>query len=340
MTTFPSVPSDIQTQLQLAYVAGSGTMTLAQGYGAILAARLAADGFPVVSAAAPLWFTMFAPTAINAYGQPLDFTKMAVFEATGLAGDVLSGVAVLSGWTDQAFPAGSVLVCALTGMHVALLNQAIQALQAAGISLAIGAAITGATPGDALRVDAAGNLAQGGVYVDPATLKVGVGTTDPQDELHIANASTAAARIETLDASASASFLFKKPGASWYAGAGPLTGTNNYIIGSGSPVFQIDPVILTVALGVNVTPQSSSRLHVEPGAASVVAIAARAASGQTAAIRRSEDSVGNPIGGDNPDGSVFLPTVADANAANNSLYFSSTTNKLTYKDPSGGLHAI
>ena len=38
------------------------------------------------------------------------------------------------------------------------------------------------------------------------------------------------------------------------------------------------------------------------------------------------------------DGSIALPTIADASAVNSSLYFSSTTSKLCYKDSSGGLH--
>jgi hypothetical protein len=42
----------------------------------------------------------------------------------------------------------------------------------------------------------------------------------------------------------------------------------------------------------------------------------------------------------NADGSIALATLTDAAAANNALYFSSTTNKLSYKDPSGTIHAI
>ena len=39
-----------------------------------------------------------------------------------------------------------------------------------------------------------------------------------------------------------------------------------------------------------------------------------------------------------PDGSVGLPTLADSAAVNSSLYFSSSTSKLCYKDSTGGLH--
>ncbi len=38
------------------------------------------------------------------------------------------------------------------------------------------------------------------------------------------------------------------------------------------------------------------------------------------------------------DGSIALPTLADSSAVNSSLYFSSTSSKLCYKDASGGLH--
>jgi hypothetical protein len=38
------------------------------------------------------------------------------------------------------------------------------------------------------------------------------------------------------------------------------------------------------------------------------------------------------------DGSIALPTLADSAAVNSSLYWSSTTSKLCYKDSSGGLH--
>lgn len=40
----------------------------------------------------------------------------------------------------------------------------------------------------------------------------------------------------------------------------------------------------------------------------------------------------------NPDGSLKLPTLPDAHVSANSLYYSSTTGRLTYRDPSGSFH--
>jgi hypothetical protein len=66
----------------------------------------------------------------------------------------------------------------------------------------------------------------------------------------------------------------------------------------------------------------------------------KAQSGQSGMLHANENASGTPISGWNADGSAMLPSLADSAAANNSLYFSTTTNKLTYKDPSGTLHAV
>lgn len=203
-TKFASVPNNVQTTLGADYTAASGTMTLATGYGATLAARIAAAGFAAVSANAPLRFTVVAASALNSYGQVLDVTKVAVFTATGLAGDVLSGVAVAEGTTDQPFAAGSVVMSIVTAAQLAIIQAAINALENAPAGgMTIGAAVSGGTAGAALRVDAAGKLAQGGVYIDPTTQRVGVVTTTP-------NAIDPYARVAVVDTDSAVVSMFLK----------------------------------------------------------------------------------------------------------------------------------
>lgn len=42
----------------------------------------------------------------------------------------------------------------------------------------------------------------------------------------------------------------------------------------------------------------------------------------------------------NPDGSIKLVSLSDAAAQNNSLYYSTTGSKASYKDSSGVVHAL
>lgn len=161
MSTFASLINNGQTFLGAAYTAGSGTMTLGTGYGAVIASRLTAAGFPAVSSSAPLRFTAIAAAALNEFGQIVQLGLVTIFEATGLAGDVLSGVAAVEGTTDQNFAQGDVIAVLLTAGQIQAIQAAIAALQAGGAGMQIGGSITGgASTGDILVVGAGPVLAQ------------------------------------------------------------------------------------------------------------------------------------------------------------------------------------
>jgi hypothetical protein len=76
------------------------------------------------------------------------------------------------------------------------------------------------------------------------------------------------------------------------------------------------------------------------GNANVVQLIVVANSTQTNHIQEWQNSSGTPLSFIRPDGSIGLPTLTDSAAVNNSLYYSSTTSKLCYKDSSGNLHAV
>jgi hypothetical protein len=128
-TTFATPGDNLITSLGSAYTAGSGTMTLATGYGAIVSARLSAMGFPTISSTNPLRFTVVAASALNAYGQITNTNLVAVYTATGLSGDVLSGVAVDTGSIDQNFAAGSQWAVFVTARAIWSVDNAVNRLE-------------------------------------------------------------------------------------------------------------------------------------------------------------------------------------------------------------------
>ena len=76
------------------------------------------------------------------------------------------------------------------------------------------------------------------------------------------------------------------------------------------------------------------------GNANVVQVAVAANATQTNHIQEWQNSSGVAQSFIRADGSIGLPTLTDSAAVNNSLYYSSTTSKLCYKDSSGSLHAV
>ena len=107
LTAFAESGDNLETTLGGAYVKGSGTVQLAAGFGAKLAGQRAAYGYPAISAAAPVRFTMAAQSAYDSSGNLVDPTKQCIYLAPTLAGDVLTGLQAETGQTDQDFPSGS-----------------------------------------------------------------------------------------------------------------------------------------------------------------------------------------------------------------------------------------
>jgi hypothetical protein len=174
-TTFASVANNASTTLGAPYTPGSGTVRLSAGYGATLAARVAAAGFPAVSAAAPLRFTLCQRTNVAA-GAVVDPAKVAVYTATGLSGDTLTGVAVAEGTTDQAFAAGDLFNVWQTAGQLRAVQAAVNGLESGATAANAGSiqgravAATAPTDGQALVwVAAQSNWAPGAGGGGPGT---------------------------------------------------------------------------------------------------------------------------------------------------------------------------
>ncbi len=124
-TAFHKPKPNIATTLAAAYAAGSGSMTVATGYGA---------NFGTPSAAQPQYLEVFAASAIDAYGRITDLSGYALYEVTGIAGDVLT-VAVVAGYADLDFAVGDKVYGFLTDKHLLELQTAVNALEAGGTTL-------------------------------------------------------------------------------------------------------------------------------------------------------------------------------------------------------------
>ncbi len=121
MPTFATALNNLtsKTGLGTAYTAGSGTLTPWTGFGAALAAELAASGQPALSAAHPLRITLYSVVSPTVY---------TVFEATAVSGDALA-VTVVEG-TDQNYlqGAGTSVACSLTAGMVRTVHSELRTL--------------------------------------------------------------------------------------------------------------------------------------------------------------------------------------------------------------------
>jgi len=71
-----------------------------------------------------------------------------------------------------------------------------------------------------------------------------------------------------------------------------------------------------------------------------VPLAVQASTSQTNHLQEWQSNAGTPLSFIRSDGSIGLVSLADSAAANNSLYYSTTSSKLCYKDSSGSLHTL
>lgn len=125
MTNFVTVGNNIGVTLDAPYVAGSGTLALPAGYGAVVAARLIASGGSTPSAPHPLRFTLIQSSVIGPTGNITDPAGLTIFNATTLSTDTLTGVVAVEGTSDQAFDVGDSFAVLFTANAYVLLGQAI-----------------------------------------------------------------------------------------------------------------------------------------------------------------------------------------------------------------------
>lgn len=85
--------------------------------------------------------------------------------------------------------------------------------------------------------------------------------------------------------------------------------------------------------------EGAAKLHVLPAAAERGCVIQGAAS-QSANLQEWQNSSGTALCAIKPDGSWQPPSLADASATNNSLYYSTTASKLVYKDSGGVVNAL
>lgn len=107
-TFFTTPLSSVGTSLGANYTAGSGHMTVAINTGIL---------FGNASPTAPVWFAV-ANRSYFTNGQLSDPTKTAVYSCTGKTGDVLNGVSVQLGTTDQNFSTSDYVTLLATDLSV------------------------------------------------------------------------------------------------------------------------------------------------------------------------------------------------------------------------------
>jgi hypothetical protein len=117
MTTFKTLVNNLRTTLGASYTVGSGTMTLAPGSG---------SSFGNVSASTPVRFTVITAAT---YGSSSEL--LTIYQATGINGDVLSGVSAIEGTTDRNYSAGDKLEARPTQGSYADIHGAINAIESA-----------------------------------------------------------------------------------------------------------------------------------------------------------------------------------------------------------------
>jgi hypothetical protein len=115
MTTFKTLVNNLFTTLGAAYTAGSGTMTVAAGTGA---------QFGTVTASAPVRFTLITAAS---YGSSAEV--LTIYQATGISGDVLSGVSAIEGTVDQNYFVGDKVEARPTQGSYSDIHSAINAIE-------------------------------------------------------------------------------------------------------------------------------------------------------------------------------------------------------------------
>lgn len=182
MTLFKSSCNNLVLAIASPYAPGAGEIQVEPGGGAALAAQIARDGFPPVSASAPVRFTAFLKSAQDGAGRTvvpdgqLVPTTLTVYTATGVDTtlDRLTGVAVDPGQIDQPFGVGDGVGFGMTGRHLWEYQNALHNIEAGGgAPIGIGGTVGGGTTGDLLYVGAGGLLSQ----VAVSGLVKGNGTT-------------------------------------------------------------------------------------------------------------------------------------------------------------------
>jgi len=123
-TIWQSPINGAQAALAAKYTVGLGSMVITKGYGDVIRQKLLDLGLPSISPSAPLAYTITSKTQPSTLA-----TYEAIYQATGLTDDTLSGVSTIEGSIDQAFSIGSKFAVNLTAGQIALIQTAINAVE-------------------------------------------------------------------------------------------------------------------------------------------------------------------------------------------------------------------
>jgi hypothetical protein len=162
-STFALAANQLATTLGAAHAAGSGTLTLAAGYGATLTAELSAEGLPPISAAHPLRVSVVA--AAHRGDVPIPAASRTIFLATALSGDVLTCPGAIEGTADRSYAVGDPVRFAITAGTINDLGTALNAVEAtiAGLGSAATHAASDFDPAGAAAAVTATSLGLGSV---------------------------------------------------------------------------------------------------------------------------------------------------------------------------------
>ena len=94
-------------------------------------------------------------------------------------------------------------------------------------------------------------------------------------------------------------------------------------------------------IGVNTSPTTiGAQLHVNANAAGVIGQIIKLAATPTANALEVRSSGNTVLSALTSTGAFSPPSLADADAANNTIYYSTTASKLVYKDPGGTVNEL
>lgn len=163
------------------------------------------------------------------------------------------------------------------------------------------------------------------LYWDVNNKRFGIGTNSPSEALHIYNASTSNALIETGNTGASAAFRFVKPSSvNWSMGAGAADGSNNFnITDAGNVVLKAVQNTGYIGIGNNVTP-TDARCEIYASASGTIGLVVRGASAQSAHLQDWRNNSATPLSWVNPGGGLSVAGPTDASAP--ALHFGYASN--------------
>lgn len=318
------------------YTTGSGSLTLTTGGGA---------RFPALTSGQIMRVTV--SQAAYAYSPTATTANYTIYTATGISGDTITGLALSTseGQTqvDRNYSAGDVVEIRVTAGTLNDMQTAISG-------------ITGA-------VGSSGNVQFNNSGAFGAISSTSFLSTTGSGQLQLPGNVTFQDWHDTSSSWDHACWInmpTPAPGTAGGTNGGPSgigsggVGANAWIAyaaGSGQWFSDANAgdicsrnvkarLLLGCTTGYSQIQVTSSTVNFNSPTTSTVAITVNGLSGQSVDLQQWKNSSGTVLTNVHDDGSIGLPAIANASAANNSLFWDTINSKLCYKDPSGNLHEI